>query len=41
VLTVISLDILDGKVKEIRNVLNPDKLQHIGPVADANELLRT
>jgi RNA polymerase sigma-70 factor (ECF subfamily) len=40
VLTVMSLDIVDGKVKEIRNVLNPDKLQHLGTVADANALLR-
>ncbi len=39
-LTVVSLDIVDGRVKEIRNVLNPDKLDHLGPVADANELLR-
>ncbi|HEX4734202.1 MAG TPA: RNA polymerase sigma-70 factor [Thermoleophilaceae bacterium] len=40
VLTVMSLDIVDGKVKEIRNVLNPDKLRHIGAVADTNALLR-
>jgi RNA polymerase sigma-70 factor (ECF subfamily) len=39
-LTVVSLDIVDGRVKEIRNILNPDKLDHLGPVADANALLR-
>ena len=39
-LTVVSLDIVEGRVKEIRNILNPDKLDHLGPVADANELLR-
>ena len=38
--TVVSLDIVDGRVKEIRNILNPDKLDHLGAVADANELLR-
>ena len=39
-LTVVSLDIVEGRVKEIRNILNQDKLDHLGPVADANELLR-
>jgi len=39
-LSVMALDIVDGKVKEIRNVLNPDKLGHLGKVADANALLR-
>jgi len=39
-LTVVSLDIVDGRVKEIRSILNPDKLDHLGPAADANELLR-
>ena len=39
-LTVVSLDIVDGRVKEIRNILNPDKLGHLGPVADANALMR-
>jgi RNA polymerase sigma-70 factor, ECF subfamily len=35
-----SLDIVGGKVKEIRNVLNPDKLRHVGPVADSRALIR-
>ncbi len=30
-----SLDVLDGRVQTIRAVLNPDKLGHLGPVADA------
>lgn len=30
-----TLDILDGQIQMIRTVLNPDKLQHMGPVADA------
>ncbi|WP_439679613.1 RNA polymerase sigma-70 factor [Embleya sp. MST-111070] len=29
------LDILDGRIQTIRTVLNPDKLAHVGPVADA------
>ncbi len=34
-LTVWSLDVLDGRIQYIRAVLNPDKLGHLGPVADA------
>jgi RNA polymerase sigma-70 factor, ECF subfamily len=40
VISVLSLDIVDGKVKEIRNVLNPDKLRHVGAVADSRTLIR-
>jgi RNA polymerase sigma-70 factor, ECF subfamily len=40
ILAVVALDIVDGRVKEIRNVINPDKLDHLGPVADVNALLR-
>jgi RNA polymerase sigma-70 factor, ECF subfamily len=29
-----TLDILDGRIQTIRTVLNPDKLTHMGPVAD-------
>ncbi|MFE4694839.1 RNA polymerase sigma-70 factor [Streptomyces sp. NPDC056749] len=29
------LDVLDGKVHAVRSVINPDKLAHLGPVADA------
>ncbi|MEU1504291.1 RNA polymerase sigma-70 factor [Kitasatospora sp. NPDC005748] len=35
VLQALSLDVLDGRVQAIRLVLNPDKLGHLGPVADA------
>ena len=35
VLTAISLDVLDGQIQTIRSVQNPDKLGHVGPVADA------
>ena len=35
-----ALDILDGRVQTIRAVLNPDKLGHVGPVADAWAVIR-
>ncbi|MDA3625165.1 RNA polymerase sigma-70 factor [Saccharopolyspora oryzae] len=35
VLNAMVLDVLDGKIQTIRSVSNPDKLDHIGPVADA------
>ncbi len=34
VVSVITLDIADGAVQAIRSVVNPDKLQHLGPVSD-------
>jgi RNA polymerase sigma-70 factor (TIGR02957 family) len=39
VVSVLALEIGDGAVQEIRSVVNPDKLGHIGPVADAAALL--
>jgi RNA polymerase sigma-70 factor (ECF subfamily) len=35
VLNTWTLDVLDGRIQTIRTVLNPDKLGHVGPVADA------
>ena len=35
VLNTVALDILDGRIQTIRSVANPDKLGHVGPVADA------
>ncbi|MFI5527673.1 RNA polymerase sigma-70 factor [Kitasatospora sp. NPDC051853] len=35
VLQALALDVLDGRVQAVRVVLNPDKLRHLGPVADA------
>jgi RNA polymerase sigma-70 factor (ECF subfamily) len=35
-----TLDILDGRIQTIRVVLNPDKLRHVGPVADAWAVVR-
>jgi RNA polymerase sigma-70 factor, ECF subfamily len=35
VLFTLALDLLDGQIQTIRSVSNPDKLAHLGPVADA------
>jgi RNA polymerase sigma-70 factor, ECF subfamily len=35
VLLSVTLDVLDGQIQTIRSVSNPDKLGHVGPVADA------
>jgi RNA polymerase sigma-70 factor (ECF subfamily) len=37
---VFALDIADGVVLTVRSVINPDKLHHLGPVADARALVR-
>jgi RNA polymerase sigma-70 factor, ECF subfamily len=37
---VMSLEIADGVIQTIRGVTNPDKLAHLGPVADARAILR-
>jgi RNA polymerase sigma-70 factor (ECF subfamily) len=31
----LTLEVLDGRIQTIRSVVNPDKLGHVGPVADA------
>ena len=31
----LTLDVLGGRIQTIRSVVNPDKLGHLGPVADA------
>jgi len=38
-LNVLALDLRDGRVAEVRSIVNPDKLGHLGPVLDAAELL--
>ncbi len=40
VLNTWTLDVLDGQIQMIRSVQNPDKLGHVGPVADAWAVLR-
>jgi RNA polymerase sigma-70 factor (TIGR02957 family) len=36
---VMALDIAEGRIQGIRSVVNPDKIGHIGPVADVRALL--
>jgi RNA polymerase sigma-70 factor (TIGR02957 family) len=36
---VISLDIADGEIQAIHSIVNPEKLGHLGPVADVKELV--
>ncbi len=40
VLNTWTLDVLDGRIQTIRSVQNPDKLGHVGPVADAWAVVR-
>jgi Sigma-70, region 4 len=40
VLNAIVLDIAEGQIQAVRSVVNPDKLRHLGPVADLSALLR-
>ena len=40
VVNVLTLDVLDGRIQVVRSVINPDKLGHLGPVADAWALMR-
>jgi RNA polymerase sigma-70 factor (ECF subfamily) len=35
-----TIDIAEGQIRTIRAVLNPDKLAHVGPVADARAVVR-
>lgn len=39
VISVMALDIADGQVQGVSSIVNPDKLRHIGPVADLRALL--
>ena len=35
-----ALDIADGRIQAVRSVVNPEKLRHLGEVADLNALLQ-
>ena len=37
---VTTLDIADGQIQGVNAIVNPDKLQHLGPVGDVRALLR-
>ena len=40
VIGVMALDIAEGRVQAIRSIVNPDKLGHVGTVADMRALIR-
>jgi RNA polymerase sigma-70 factor, ECF subfamily len=40
VVSTLTLDVLGGRIQTIRSVANPDKLGHVGPVADAWAIAR-
>jgi RNA polymerase sigma-70 factor (TIGR02957 family) len=37
---VVILDIADGQVQGVSSIVNPDKLRHLGPVADLRAMMR-
>jgi ketosteroid isomerase-like protein len=37
---VMSLDVAEGQIQGVSSIVNPDKLRHLGPVADLRALLR-
>src|SRR5918996_615177 len=39
-ISVMSLDIADGQIQGVNSIINPDKLRHLGPLADLDALLR-
>lgn len=39
VFAAMALEVLDGQIQAVRSVFNPDKLTHLGPVADAWSVL--
>jgi hypothetical protein len=38
---VLALDIAGGQITSISSIVNPDKLTHLGPVADFRSILRS
>ncbi len=33
-ISAMALDVAEGQIQAVRSVVNPDKLRHLGPVAD-------
>ena len=38
--SVMALDVAEGQIQGVSGIVNPDKLRHLGPVADLGSLLR-
>ena len=41
VIAVLALEIAGGRITSVNSIVNPDKLAHLGPVADLGSLLRS
>jgi RNA polymerase sigma-70 factor (TIGR02957 family) len=39
-INVLALDVADDQIQAVRSIVNPDKLGHLGPVADLGQLMR-
>jgi RNA polymerase sigma-70 factor (TIGR02957 family) len=39
-IAVMSLDVAEGQIQGVSSIVNPDKLRHLGPLADLQALLR-
>jgi RNA polymerase sigma-70 factor (TIGR02957 family) len=39
-ISVMSLDVAEGQVQAVDSIINPDKLRHLGPLADLDTLVR-
>jgi RNA polymerase sigma-70 factor (TIGR02957 family) len=39
-ISVMVLDVAEGQIQGVSGIINPDKLRHLGPVADVGRLLR-
>ena len=38
---VVILDVAEGQIQGVSSIVNPDKLRHLGPLADLRELMRS
>jgi hypothetical protein len=38
---VLALEIAGGQITSISSIVNPDKLKHLGPIADLGSLVRS
>jgi RNA polymerase sigma-70 factor (TIGR02957 family) len=39
-ISVMSLDVAEGQIQAVDSIINPDKLRHLGPLADLDTLVR-
>jgi RNA polymerase sigma-70 factor (ECF subfamily) len=39
-IAVMSLDVAEGQIQGVSSIIKPDKLRHLGPLADVGALLR-